>query len=81
MLEAGGDLVLTPPTSTPSRDRQTHLPLDVCKQRAGPYPEELRRQPLVPQFLLHQRQPRKGLLCSADASGRLKAYLSGRREE
>lgn len=59
----------------------THLSLDVGEQRAGPYPEEVGSQPLVPQFLLYQREPCKGFLCRTDASCRLKAYLRRRGEK
>lgn len=52
-----------------------NLSLDVGEQRAGPYPEEVGSQPLVPQFLLYQREPHKGFLRCTDASCRLKAYL------
>lgn len=54
-----------------------HLPLDVREQSAGTYSKEFWLQPLIPQLLLYEREPSKGVLRAADASCRLKAYLKG----
>ena len=54
-----------------------HLPLNIGKQSAGTYSKEFRLHPLISQLLLYEREPHKGVLRAADASGRFKAYLKG----
>src|SRR6185436_15985235 len=54
------------------------LTLDVGQECAGAYSEEVWFEPLVAQFLLHEREPIEGLLCGADAPGGLEAdFVSG----
>src|SRR6187455_2306939 len=59
----------------PTRHEVLELPLDIGQQAARAKAEEMRPQPAIAEFFLHEDEPVECLLCRTDAAGRLEAHF------